>query len=109
MSDIQAALIWCPFPDREAAREVAKALLKQNLIACANIIGDIESVFNWNEEQMSSAEVAVMFKTTSDKKKEAIALLGECHPYDTPAILAWNCDEAHPATLEWLGQQLTNR
>ena len=24
------------------------------------------------------------------------------HPYDTPAIMGWLVDEAHPATLGWL-------
>lgn len=109
MNEPQAALIWCPFPDHETARETAKTLLREDLIACANIIGGVEAVFNWNEEQSSAIEVAVMFKTVSHKKSDTILRIGECHPYDTPAIVAWDCDAAHPATLEWLGHQLNGR
>lgn len=41
-----AAMIWCPFPDRDHARSVAKTLLEENLIACANILGPMESLYN---------------------------------------------------------------
>ena len=106
MSETGAALIWCPFPDRECAREIAGRLLDQKLIACANILGGIEAIFEWKGERSSGAEVAVLFKTMTSRLDEAISRLGELHPYDTPAIVGWSCDAAHPSTLEWLGAQL---
>nr|WP_298931823.1 divalent-cation tolerance protein CutA [uncultured Erythrobacter sp.] len=105
MIEPTAALVWCPFPDREAARKVAGILLDEKLIACANIMGDIESLFEWNGERGSDVEVAVLFKTTQSKCDHLVIRLGECHPYDTPAIVGWSCDKAHPATLDWLALQ----
>ncbi|SHN62011.1 divalent-cation tolerance protein CutA [Erythrobacter sanguineus] len=97
-----AALVWCPFPDRETARAIAGHLLDEGLIACANIIGEVESVFLWQGERDSAAEAAVLFKTTAARLDPLIARLGTLHPYDTPAIIGWRCDAAHPATLAWL-------
>jgi periplasmic divalent cation tolerance protein len=97
-----AALVWCPFPDADSARTAADALLDEALIACANILGPIESRFVWEGARATGSEVAVLFKTTSARLEDVIARLGELHPYDTPAILGWHADAAHPASLAWL-------
>jgi len=97
------ALAYAPFPDRDTAREVAGTLLAEKLIACANIIGPVESVFEWEGERASEEEVGVLFKATAATLDALIERLGELHPYDTPAILGWHCDAGHPATLDWLG------
>lgn len=103
MPTSKAALAWCPFPDREAARMASSALLDEGLIACANIIGNIEAIFIWDGERNSANEVAVLFKTNDGLLESLVERLGQLHPYDTPAIMAWSCDVAHPATLAWLG------
>lgn len=106
MSEVAAALAWCPFPDRESARKVAGTLLDERLIACANIIAEMESLFEWDGERGSGSEVGVLFKTTANQSARLINRLGELHPYDTPAIVCWRCEDAHPATLSWLRGQL---
>lgn len=102
MSDVQAALAWCPFPDAGTARRIAAQLLNEKLIACANILPTIESVFEWEGQCSTAAEAAVLFKTTSDRLETLVDRLGEIHPYDTPSIVGWHCDTAHPATMQWL-------
>lgn len=95
-------MVWCPFPDREAAREAAEILLQEKLIACANIVGDIESLFEWQGAVQTSHECGLIFKTSGDCLAALVDRLGALHPYETPAILGWHCDEAHRATLTWL-------
>lgn len=97
-----AALVWCPFPDVESARAAADALLDDRLIACANILGSIESRFVWDGARATGTEVAVLFKTTPERLDDVVERLGELHPYDTPAIIGWQADTAHPATFAWL-------
>jgi periplasmic divalent cation tolerance protein len=97
-----AALVWCPFPDAQSARVAADALLDEGLIACANILGAVESRFVWEGARATGSEVGVLFKTTAERLDDLVGRLGELHPYDTPAIIGWNADAAHPATLVWL-------
>ncbi|MEM1052139.1 MAG: divalent-cation tolerance protein CutA [Pseudomonadota bacterium] len=99
----KAALIWCPCPDPDIARELAETLLSEKLTACANIIPQITSVFEWNGKANTEAEAVLVLKTRGGLLDQATLRLGECHPYDTPAIVGWVCDTAHPATLGWLG------
>ena len=103
-----AALVWCPFPDADSARAAADALLDDALIACANIMGAIESRFVWDGARATGSEVGVLFKTTAARMEDVIERLGELHPYDTPAILGWLVDETHPATLGWLTGSVSN-
>jgi periplasmic divalent cation tolerance protein len=97
-----AALVWCPFPDRESARRIVEQLLNERLIACANIIGEVESHFLWQGARDTAQESGVLFKTTAARLEALIERLGELHPYETPAILGWRADAALAATLEWL-------
>ena len=97
-----AALIWCPCPDRETARRIAGQLLADGLIACANILPEVESLFIWQGKAESAQEVGVLMKTAAAKLDAAIARLGTLHPYETPAIIGWHADAAHPLTQQWL-------
>ena len=102
MSEVQAALVWCTFPDVETARKISGEMLEEKLIACANILPAIEAVFVWDGKISSGDECAVLFKTTANLLDRLVECLGERHPYDTPAIIGWHCNAAHPETLLWL-------
>jgi periplasmic divalent cation tolerance protein len=97
-----AALIWCPFPDKETARQIAGQLLADGHVACANIMAEMESLFVWEGRADSTSEVGVLFKTTAEHLDAAVERLGALHPYETPAICGWHCDAAHPLTQHWL-------
>ena len=102
MEALGPALIWCPFPDAATAAATAKTLLDERLIACANIMPAMISLFDWNGERGEATEAGALLKTDAALLQRAVARLGEEHPYDEPAILAWRCDEAAPATAAWL-------
>jgi periplasmic divalent cation tolerance protein len=97
------ALIWCPFPDPASAAKVCSALLDEGLIACANMLPGMISLFAWNGERGESTETGALLKTDTAFLDKAIARLGELHPYDEPAVVGWRCDAALPATAAWLG------
>lgn len=97
-----SALIYCPFPDKVHAREVAGQLLDEKLIVCANILGDVESIFVWEGQRDHSQEVGVLFKTCEKFLDPCVERLEDLHRYKTPAIFGWRCDAAKPSTLAWL-------
>jgi periplasmic divalent cation tolerance protein len=97
-----SALIWCPFPDEDSAAAVATRLLDEKLIACANLLGRIRSLYEWNGERGDGQECGALFKTHADMLDAAVARVAELHPYEAPAVLGWRCDAAGAATAEWL-------
>ena len=97
------ALIYCPFPDAEAAGSAGQSLLDEKLIGCINIGGAIHSMFCWNGEAGSGDEVPALLKTDASLLERAIARLEDLHPYEAPAILGWPC-VGGAATTQWLGE-----
>lgn len=98
------ALVWCPFPDEESAAGVSHRLLDEKLIACANLLGAMRSLYEWNGERGDARETGVLFKTDAELLDRTVARIAELHPYDAPAVLGWRCDAAAEATALWLGQ-----
>ncbi|MFV0645113.1 MAG: divalent-cation tolerance protein CutA [Sphingomonadaceae bacterium] len=101
-----SALIWAPFPDKETAQLVVRSLLEERLIACGNIIQDMQSLFLWDGEIQQSGEVGVLFKTDARLLQRAIDRLEELHPYEVPAIFGWPCSSVGKATQNWLASLL---
>jgi periplasmic divalent cation tolerance protein len=97
------ALIWCPFPDAATAAATAKLLLDERLVACANVLPAMLSLFEWNGERGESNEAGALFKTDAALLDRAISRLAELHPYDEPAVLGWRCDASTTGTAHWLG------
>lgn len=103
MSAAGPALIWCPFGGEDDAARIAGQLLDEGLVACANILPGMRSLYVWQGERGESRECGVLFKTDAALLDKAIARLTAIHPYDTPAVTGWRADAAAPATAAWLG------
>lgn len=86
---------------------MAEKLLAEKLIACANIIPGVVSVFRWGGEIQTQNEVAMLCKTSEEHLARATARLAELHPYDVPAIAGWIADEAPDVTRQWLEEATT--
>ena len=97
-----AAMIWCPFADEAQALVAGEALVAEGLVACANILPAITSVFRWDGQVQRANEVAAIFKTTAALLDRACEHLAILHPYDTPAIMGWLVDSAPHVTRDWL-------
>ena len=97
-----SALIWAPFADEASAAAAAAQLLDERLIACANILPPMRSLYTWQGERGEAVEVGVLFKTDGSALDRAIARLAEIHPYETPSIIGWRADVAARPTAQWL-------
>ena len=103
-----SALIWSPFGDAASAEVAARQLLDEGLVACANILPPMRSLYVWQDEFGEGSEVAALFKTDASLLERATERLAEIHPYATPAVLGWRADAVPTPTAEWLGA-LANR
>ena len=99
-----SALIWCPFADEASAAAAAAQLLDEGLVACANILPPMRSLYVWQGERAEARECGALFKTKAALLDRATARLAEIHPYEAPAVLGWRADSAAPATAAWLGE-----
>ncbi len=87
---------------KQEAEKIADHLLNDKLIACANIIGPITSIFQWSGNLDRAQEHLVLMKSRRDlfeRLTEAVTLM---HSYKVPEILAIPIVEGSRTYLDWL-------
>jgi periplasmic divalent cation tolerance protein len=92
------------FPDPETARRIARELVETALVACANIVPAVESMYFWKDKVEQSAEVFVIFKLTALRFDEFSKRLRQLHPYDVPEIIRLNVADGSPDYLRWISE-----
>lgn len=89
----------------EEAEAVAKALLEDRLIACANLIGSIRSLYRWKGEICDDRETLMICKTERDLFAALSERVKAVHSYEVPEIVAIPLVEGWAPYLDWIGQE----
>lgn len=100
--------LYSTWPTRESAETAAHAAIAQRLIACANILGPATSIYRWEGEIETAAEVIMFAKTTKEAAAAATAALRANHPYETPCVIAVPISDwgSHAPFLDWVKLQV---
>ena len=96
------ALVLVTAPDLKTARRLARAALKARLIACANLVPNIESHYWWQEKIEASSEVLLLLKTTTTRLVALEKLILARHPYDTPEFVVLPLSRGTEKYLDWI-------
>ena len=81
------AVIYSTIGDIKDARRIAQTLVEEQLVACVNIIPDIESVYTWKGKIENDTECILIAKTTDTNVKKTIQRIKELHSYELPDII----------------------
>lgn len=95
------SLILVTAPNLTVARKLARAAVEQRLIACANIIPRIESVYWWQGKIESGREVLLVLKSRKRHLRKLEKLISSLHPYDTPEFVVLNPSSGSQRYLDW--------
>ena len=90
----------------EEARTIGTTLVKERLAACANIIGNVESVYWWEGNVEKSPEALLFLKTRRDLQEDLILRAKEIHSYDVPAILVLPIMGGNEDYFRWMEGEL---
>jgi len=91
---------------REEAEKIAHALLAERLIACANIIGPVHSLFWWQNKIDTAQEHLILMKTRKDLFNRLAEKVKAIHSYQVPEIIALPIMEGSKDYLKWLDESL---
>ncbi len=100
----ECVIVLATFGSADEAREIAKTLVQEKLIACANIVPEVRSIYEWDGRLEDDAEAFAILKTTLEKVEVLTARLTELHSYKVPEILALPIKDGNSAYLEWVRQ-----
>ena len=93
-------------PDVKTARKLARAALEARLVACANLLPNVESHYWWQGKIERGAEVLLVLKTTTARLGALEKLILGEHPYDTPEFLVLPVTRGSKRYLEWVEQSV---
>jgi len=88
--------------DKKEANKIAQGLLQDKLIACANIIGGIQSLFWWQGKIDSSKEILLVLKSKKSLFKKIFAKVKSLHSYQNPEIIAMPIVDGSKEYLNWI-------
>lgn len=100
------SLVLVTAPDMKTARSLAKTALDARLIACANLVPNIESHYRWQGKIETAPEVLMILKTSQSKLVSVEKLILAAHPYDTPEFLVLPLKAGSRKYLAWLADSI---
>ena len=89
-------------PSKQEAVNIVRTLLEERLIACANILDPVHSLFWWKGKIEEEREVLVFMKSQETLFKKLSKKVIELHSYDVPEILALPIVEGSHSYLDWM-------
>lgn len=91
----------------EEAETLARTLVGERLVACANILGAISSYFWWDGAVQAEGEVAVLLKTRAGRVDTVVERVKALHSYECPCIVALPIAAGNPDFINWIVKETT--
>jgi periplasmic divalent cation tolerance protein len=92
---------------KQEAEKIAQRLLKERLIACANVIGPVSSLFHWSDKIEKAEEYLIFMKSRKDLFEKLAETVKALHSYEVPEIIVLPVVGSLKAYLDWLDSCLT--
>lgn len=99
-------LFYVTVSTQDEAKAIATALLNDGLIACANILGAMTSIYRWQGELAQEEEVPLILKSTTELGDRIIEKIKQIHSYDSPCVVALNIENGNPEFLNWIQKEV---
>jgi len=97
-------MIYTTLPDKAITKKIAKTLVDEKLIGCANFF-PVESIYKWKNKLCEDKEFALIMKTRKNLYKKVEKELKELHPYEVPAIVSYEIKEGLNDYLSWIKEE----
>lgn len=102
---LAAHLLYIPCASADQAQKLATTLLEQRLIACANLLPQMQSIYRWQGKIVSEPEILLLAKAPAHHFAAIEASVKAQHSYECPCIVAFDITAAHAPFIEWLHSQ----
>jgi periplasmic divalent cation tolerance protein len=97
---LQVVLVTAP--DAEVGARIGRALVEEGLVACANLVPGVRSIYRWEGAVHDDAEVLLILKTRAALSDALAARVRALHPYELPEVLALPVAGGSEPYLDWV-------
>lgn len=95
---LRVVLATAPLKEAEL---IARILLEERLIACANLVPGVQSLYWWKNAICKDGETILILKTPAKNVDKLFRRLQELHSYDLPEFLALSVDAGSQSYVKW--------
>ncbi|WP_163932207.1 divalent-cation tolerance protein CutA [Paraferrimonas sp. SM1919] len=95
-------MIICSCPDVDSAKAIASTLLEKQLVACAQILPQMISMYVWKGQLCQDSEVQLQCKTLNGHFGAIEKTILSLHPYDVPEIIQVPLNNGLADYLKWI-------
>ena len=100
--DTDCIVVLVTVGSREEGERIATAVVGEQLAACVNVVGPIESIYRWDGQVQRDQELLLMIKTRAALFDVLAARVSALHSYQTPEVIAVPIRSGSQAYLDWL-------
>jgi len=86
----------------EESSRIARALVDGGLVACANILPEVRSIFRWEGKIADDRESLMILKSHTDRFEELSLKIKELHSYSVPEVIALPIVDGLREYLAWI-------
>jgi len=105
MGNHMFTVVYSTIDDLIDARKIAHTLVEEQLVACVNVIPNIESIYKWKGKVEYASEVILIAKTVEDNVVKTIRRIKELHSYEVPDIIVLPIVGGHKEYLEYIKRE----
>lgn len=95
-------VVFVTTASEEEACKIAHELVEKRLVACANIVGAVRSVFSWEGKVADEQEALMILKSHADRFNELSSKIKSLHSYSVPEVIAIPISQGLPEYLQWV-------
>ncbi len=99
------SLIYITAKDKKEAKVIGKGLLKERLIACVNIIDNMDSMYWWKGKMEGASETVLIAKTREELVSKVIKKVKSMHSYECPCIVSLPIQRGYKPFLDWIQRE----
>ena len=100
--DVRVALVTGP--DSATLARICRSLVEERLIACANVVEGVASIYRWEGAVEEASEALAILKTTAGCLAALDSRFRELHPYDVPEFIVLPVDAGSEGYLRWVDE-----
>ncbi len=97
--------VYVTAEDEAEAKRIAQTVVGERLAACANLLSGIQSVYWWQGKVCEDKEVALILKTSAERKLELIERIKELHSYECPCVVCLPVADGNHDFLNWVAAE----
>lgn len=102
---VKHIIVLTTVPDEKKGREIAKAVVKARLAACATLSLACQSFYWWEGKIAQDREFILLIKTRANLYPKLQTKIKSLHPYTIPEIIALPIVKGSTKYLDWLEKE----